>query len=339
MDHGTLLDCRTLLHTSLDGALCGAPELWDRAVTAGLWDAAFFFLLGGWGITWCPSFVGEVGCDGGSPDHGVAAGLCLEGESRCAKAVVVLACEVAPDEEEQQKATMKEEASGGVGKGVPGLWLCDGLGGTIGEDVDGDVVVSACLVGELDEEVSGLLCRVVLKDLSDGLIFEFTMKAIGADQDPVATLESPGWREDLDEGGLIAAKDPRQDVLSWVVAGLFFSQDPSFDESLYGAVVAAESVKLPLSQEIEPAVTDVSCEEVAILDEDSDTGRAHAFEGWLFTGALSDDFGASLNGFTNGNIGFHVGVAFCEVVHHRLDGEGRSDLSTTCAAHSVGDDE
>src|SRR5207302_2554735 len=91
------------------------------------------------------------------------------------------------------------------------------------DDDDGNVVLSAAIVGQLDERLAGLLGAVVANQLlAEIVVLDQVGEAVGAEQVPVAGfgLES----EQVDQHVLLEAHRPGDDVLQPAVARLVGSE-------------------------------------------------------------------------------------------------------------------
>ncbi len=270
--------------------------------------------------------------------------------------VVVAAGHVAEKERQEDKQGIEEIRFGSISEGLPAFLGGSGeivcVGGFVGErfgvfggdgaveeDLCGNVVISAVVVGRFYECFDGFLCGFGgCKDVLNVFIFDFSVESVGGEEDTIPFKQFPRRGHDFDIEGKFATKDTGQYVLAGVIFGFFFGEDACFDKALNGAVIAGHAVELTFSPQVHAAIADVSGKEVAILHHAHDTGCSHACEGMVFTGFFEDGACGLFDGFAQSDIGFHVGFVL-EVRNDLLDSDPRSDLSTACAPHAVRDDQ
>src|ERR1700728_4856380 len=198
----------------------------------------------------------------------------------------------------------------------------------------GNVVVAAGLVGGGDKARAELLKgKIEAQQRLEVRIGELARQAVGAKQEEVSRLSFQ--LEDIGRDGVLRAQSAGNDVAQRGAQGFHTVHAAHADLLFDQRVVDGDLLEARVAKAVTAAVADVEDPCVALVDEQSHQGSAHAAEVLASLGAGEDGLIGSVDGQL-GIIGQRIfrGAAG-EQPHHFVDGKRTGDLAGCGAAHAI----
>jgi hypothetical protein len=203
-------------------------------------------------------------------------------------------------------------------------------------DLHGDVVVAAALVGEFDELLAGGLGLRRGDDLTDLLRAEQPVQAVGAQQEDVALSELE-WKQ-VHEHVRLLAQAAQQHAAVLRRLGLFRGELAHFDLQGDPRVIASDLLDLAVAHQVGAAVANVGHIGAVAMHGGADDGGAHAEVLDVLLGGFVDRTVGLFDGFAQA-LGERAVVLFIELAHDLFDSHLAGHIAGAVAAHAVGHEE
>ncbi len=236
---------------------------------------------------------------------------------------------------------MTQSFAGGAGLRLgQGLDVGVGFGldpGTDPGDHDGDVVVAAAQVGQVEEVAAGVRGVEVAAESAELGVFDRPGETVGAEQEDVSLLD----RErpfDVDLDARVGAKAPGDDVPGDRLGRLLGREVVPADEFPGQAVVEGKLVDPPAADPVDPRVADVGDQRPFGHQQEGGAGGSHPLEVAVGGGLAVDDPADLLVGLGD-RLGRGACLGLVVVVRDVVAGELAGKLADGVGPHPVGDHE
>ena len=201
---------------------------------------------------------------------------------------------------------------------------------------DGDIVFSATIPGQFDQDIGRRLSQLSTKYLGDLGILNMPGQPVGTEQQLIARLQID--LEQINRGSLFGANAVEDDVLVGVARRFFLGQGSLFNQTGHQALVARNLLQLSASPAIGPAVAYIGDVSMPVANDRRNHRSCHATALFAPGGQLSKIGVGRLHGFQKARAQVLMLGELEIVVQRSFAGVLAGDLTCVGATDTICDD-